>query len=197
MGADEQGPVYLKEISRKETPRVFARTLKQFIAGYRIIDIICDNLGSSDMTGGEGFKSFIQVLKEEGLQVRPTTYDDKHDEDWISRIQDVLEVPQAPDNFGNQVPSLRIMEGNTGIVSDIETVEWQKFRNMDEYKQTLNIAAKDYLACLKYALATNLSYTKKKDKVFYRNKPAYGIGLKHESTMTKQAKSFSLRARRR
>lgn len=197
MGADEHGPVYLKEISRKETPRVFARTLKQFIQGYRIIDIICDNLGSSEMTGGEGFKSFIQVLKEEGLQVRPTTYDDKHDEDWISRIQDVLEVPNETDNFGNKVPALRIMEGNPGIVSDVETVEWQKYRNMDEYKQTLNITSKDYLSCLKYALATNLSYTKKKDKVFYRNKAAYGIGLKHEHTLASQAKAFSLRAKRR
>lgn len=198
MGADEYGPVYLKEISRKETPRMFARTLKEFIKGYRIIDIICDNLGSSDMTGGEGFKSFIQVLKEEGLQVRPTTYDDKHDEDWISRVQDVLEIPEHPDNFGMRRPSLRILEGNTGIISDIETVEWQKYRNMDEYKQTLNIASKDYIACLKYALATNLSYTKKKDKVFYRNKAAYGVGLKHEQRMTGQvAKAFNLKVRRR
>lgn len=197
MGADEHGPVYLKEISRKETPRVFARTLKEFIKGYRIIDIICDNLGSSDMTGGEGFKSFIQVLKEEGLQVRPTTYDDKHDEDWISRIQDVLEVPTTADNFGQSLPALRIMEGNIGIVTDIEVVEWQKFKNMDEYKQTLNIVARDYLACLKYALATNLSYTKKKDKVFYRNRPAYGIGLKHEAAMSKKAQQFSIRVKRR
>lgn len=197
MGADEYGPVYIKEISRKETPRTFARTLKQFIIGYRVIDLTCDNLGSADMTGGEGFKSFIQVLKEEGLQVRPTTYDDKHDEDWISRIQDVLEVPTEIDNFGRKLPALRIMEGNIGIISDLETVEWQKYRNMDEYKQTLNIAAKDYLACLKYALATNLSYTKKKDKVFYKNKAAYGVGLKHEHKMASQAKSLTIKAKRR
>ncbi len=187
MGADEYGPVYIKEVSRKETPRVFAQTLKKFIAGYRVIDLTCDNLGSSDMTGGEGFKSFIQVLKEEGLQVRPTTYDDKHDEDWISRIQQVLEIPNEDNNFGTKIPPLRIMEGNQGIISDIETVEWMKFRNLDEYKPTLNIGNKDYLACLKYALATNLTLKTKKDKVYYRNKPAYGLGLKHESTMKAQA----------
>jgi hypothetical protein len=180
VGADKRGPVYIKELSLKATPRDFARELKKFMQGYRVMDIICDSLGSSEMTGGEGFASFIEVLRSEGIQVRATTYDDKSDEDWINRIQNVLEVPKEEDNYGERIPALRIVEGNHGIINDIETVEWGRRRGSDDFKVTLDISRKDFLATLKYALATNLTHTKKKDKVYYYNKPAYGVNLKHE-----------------
>jgi hypothetical protein len=177
LGADEYGPVYLKEIAYKLTARQFAPRLKEMFQGYRVVDIVCDSLGNADMTGGEGFKSFIQVLRDEGIQVRATTYEDKSDEDWITRIQDALLIPSSEDSFGQKVPKLRILEGNSGVIADIETVQWAKVRNMDEYKPTLDISHKDYLACVKYGLATNMSKDKGKDKVYYQNKPAYGMPL--------------------
>lgn len=186
VGADPYGPVVLKELSAKLTPRRFAKELKKWYEGYRIIDIVVDDWGSSETTGGEDFKSFIEILQEEGIRARPTRWADKHDEDWISRLQDALQVPDEPDNTGQQIPSLRFMEGCTGIVNDVETVEWDKYRNIDEFKPTLAIGAKDYLATLKYALATNLHIGKRKEKVFYRNKPAYGVVPKHSKTAKRQ-----------
>jgi len=181
MGADEYGPVVLKELSAKATPKDFAHMLKSWYKGYRVIDIVCDSLGQADMTGGEGFKSFIQVLNDEGIRCRATTYSDKNDEDWIARIQDVLSTPIVTDNFGRTVPKLRIMEQCRGVIADIETVEWAKFRNVDEFKPTLDISRKDHLACVKYALATNISSKKKKDSVYYRNDEAYGIKMKNKA----------------
>lgn len=188
IGADETGPVWIKELAEKSTARVFAKSLKAFMSGYRVVDIVCDSLGAAEMTGGEGFKSFIQVLIEEGIQVRSTSYKDKNDEDWIMRIQDVLAVPEEDNNFGQRSPKLRIIEGNSGIVGDIETVEWGKSRNSDDFKVTLAIERKDYLACLKYGLSTNLTYTKSKDKVYYRNKSAYGVEPRHRRKMDQTAK---------
>jgi hypothetical protein len=129
------------------------------------------------MTGGEGFKSFIEVMNEEGVRARATTYHDKHDEDWISRIQDNLVLPEQPDNFGIQTPKLRILSQCVGLINDIETVEWAKRRNSEDFKPTLEISRKDYLACLKYALATNLSWHRKNNTVYYRNSGAYGMDV--------------------
>lgn len=176
LGASPSGLVYLKEISRKCLPRDFARELKDFYRGYRVVDIVCDNLGSSEYTGGEGFKSFIQVLNEEGVTARPTRYDEKVDADWITRVQNVLATPLEADNFGQVVPGLRIVEGCTGIIGDIETVQWARHRNIDEFKPTLDIEAKDFLACLKYALACNLTIKRKPPRPLYRKEAltAYG-----------------------
>lgn len=182
VGADERGPVVLKELAAKAVPRDFARQLKEWFRGYRLLDIVCDSLGSAEMTGGEGFKSFIQVLQEEGIQVRATTYVDKSDEDWIQRIQDVLHVPEEADNFGLRVPKLRMLDSCIGLIGDIETVQWVKYRNLDEFKPKLDIGSKDYLACLKYALATNLSLKKGKDTVYYRAAPVYGVRLRPQRT---------------
>lgn len=178
VGADDGGLIYIKEVAAKQTPRDFARALKDFYKGYRVLDIVCDSLGSAEMTGGEGFKSFIQVLQEEGVRVRSTSYEDKSDEDWITRIQDALLVPTEPNNFGQYLPKLRFMRGNPGILGDIETVQWAKFKNLDEYKPKLDIGSKDYLAALKYALACNLNHQKKKTRAYYPTKPAYGFQLR-------------------
>lgn len=171
VGADEHGPVVLKELKLKAHPRDFARYLKKWYKGHRIIDIVVDNFGSGEMTGGEGFKPFIQVLNEEGVRARATTYDDKNDEDWIMRIQEVLAFAEG------ETPKLRIMDNCVGLVNDIETVEWERYRNNDEFKATLGISSKDLLACLKYALATNISSKKKKDQAFYPSHKAYGVDL--------------------
>ena len=181
LGADKSGLVYIKELAAKATPRDFARALKAWYRDYRIIDIVCDSLGSADMTGGEGFKSFIQVLREEGVTARATTFEDKDDESWIQRIQDALFIPTEPNNFGQCLPKLRVLEGNIGVIGDFETVQWVKVRNLDEYKPKLDISNKDYLACLKYALATNLYVDKPaKNRPHYRAEPAYGLSLRRD-----------------
>lgn len=197
MGADKYGPVYLKEMSAKLTPRKFAKKLKEFYKGFRVIDIVCDDLGSGETTGGEDFKSFIEVLQSEGIQVRPTRWEDKHDEEWVTRLQDALDLPEEPDILGRHIPALRFVEGNKGIVTDIETVEWAKHRNIEELKPTLAIGAKDYLACLKYALATNIHVNKRKEKAYYRNKPAYGINPRHVTQENRKAKIIMRNGRSR
>lgn len=176
LGADKTGLLVLKEMSAKLPARPFARKLKEWMKDFRLVDIVCDSLGSAEGTGGEGFKSFIQVLKEEGIQVRPTTFDDKKDADWIERIRDVLLIPENPDSFGRSLPKLRVLETCVGTISDIENVQWTKIRNMDEFKPTLDISNKDFLSCLKYALACNLTPDRKKHKAYVRTQPVAAYG---------------------
>lgn len=163
--------VYLKEMTRKSIPRVFAEELKDFYRGFRVMDIVCDDFGSGEMTGGEGFMSFIQVLKEQGIRVRPTRWKEKRDEDWIQRLQDNLLIPELPDNLGNRLPRLRIAAVCKGIISDIENVQWVKMRNHDEYKPTLEISNKDFLACLKYALAASPRFPSTRDVIIRTENP--------------------------
>jgi hypothetical protein len=197
LGADPQGLVYIKELSRKMLARDFARELKQWYRGFRVVDIVCDSLGSAEMTGGEGFKSFIEVLNEEGVRARATRFEEKSDADWIERIQNVLALPIEPDSFGSLTPTLRIMEGNVGIVGDIETVQWAKFRNLDEYKPTLDIGAKDFLACLKYALACNLTHTRSRHRVVTKQRKVDSYGVTSASPRfqnTRMLKSWADRS---
>ncbi len=156
--------VYLKELSAKCAPRDFARRLKEFYAGYRVVDIVCDSLGSSELSGGDGLLSFIQVLRDHGIRVRATTYDEKQDEAFIQMIQEALALPLEPDNFGRREPRLKIVEDCRGIISDVETVQWEKYRNEDQYKPKLSISKKDYLACLKYALAAQPRFQKGRER---------------------------------
>lgn len=176
LGADKDNWLhYMKELKRKEVPRQFAKSLKEWMSGHRVVDIVCDSLGSSEGTGGEGFRSFIQVLQEEGIRVRATTWTEKNDEDFIARIQEVLAVPEEKDNFGRLLPKLRIWQGNTGIIMDVENVQWVKMRGLDEVKPKLDISNKDFLSCVKYALAANPHFFKGQEKVYNRPVPAsYG-----------------------
>lgn len=176
LGVSEQGElVYLKEMASRAVPSQFAEDLKEFYRGYRVVDIVCDSLGSSELTGGQGNLSFIQVLRDNGVRVRATTYDEKQDEAFIQMIQEVLAIPLEPDNMGRQEPRLKLLKTCRGIIGDIESVEWQKYRNMDEYKPRLAIASKDFLSALKYALATELSFDKGEEKVI-RSQGTVGWG---------------------
>jgi hypothetical protein len=157
--------IYLKELSYKGAPREFARRLKDFYNGFRVVDIVCDSLGSSELSGGDGVLSFIRVLQDEGVRVRATTYDEKQDEAFIQMVQDALAIPLEPDNFGKHLPRLQIADGNHGIIADIETVQWERYRNDDVYKPKLAISKKDYLACLKYGLAAQPRFSKGRERV--------------------------------
>ncbi len=165
--------VVLKEMSSRAVPSAFARDLRDFYQGYRVTDILCDSLGSSDLTGGEGNLSFIQVLKDNGVRVRATRWVEKQDEAWVQMIQEVLAVPLEADNFGKKEPQLKIVSTCKGLIADIETVEWSKYKNIDEFKPKLAIEAKDFLSCLKYALAAQPSFTKTRSKII---KPTSEVG---------------------
>jgi hypothetical protein len=191
---------YIKEIKEKCLARDFARKLKRWYQGYRVVDIVSDSLGSSEYTSGEGFKSFISVLQEEGVRVRATSWDDKSDEDFIERIQTALAIPDKPENGGERIPKLRIWMGNPGIVQDIENVQWIKVKNMELFKPKLDISNKDWLACLKYALASNMAFSKHKESIFVRNKgvDTYGIkGRTEKGQNARMEKQFKLAFKRK
>lgn len=167
LGCDRDGYLHvIKEMRAKVVPRQFATLMKKFMEGFRVIDIVSDSLGSSEGTGGEGFKSFIQVLNEEGIRARATNWEEKNDEDFISRIQEALVIPEEPNNFGQRIPQLRVWKHCIGLRGDLESVCWVKHKNIDENKPKLEIQNKDFLSCLKYALATNLTPNKHKAKIY-------------------------------
>ncbi len=168
--------VALKEMSSRAIPSKFAQEIRNFYQGYRVVDIICDSLGSSDLTGGEGNLSFIQVLKDNGVRVRATRWIEKQDEAWVQMIQECLAIPLEPDQFGNREPRLKIVGDCKGLIADIETVEWQKYKNIDEFKPKLAIDSKDFLSCLKYALATQPSHAKVRSQVI---KPKGPVGYQN------------------
>jgi hypothetical protein len=143
----------VKEVAEKMVAADFAEMLLNWARGYRVIDWVSDSLGAADMTGGDGFKSFIQVLNDFGIRVRSTTYEEKGDDLWIERIRSALAIPKESDNFGEVIPALRIFRTCDRIVKDIQNVAWLRYKNLEENKPKLDISNKDYLATLKYALA--------------------------------------------
>jgi len=158
IGKNRHGQRFvIGELSAKATARDFALKIHEWSRSWKVVDIVCDSLGSADTTGGEGFASFIQVLKDCGLRVRPTTFEEKDDEAWIDRIRSSLDIPETPDQFGERKPKLQIFRSCIGTIKDIENVSWLKHKQLDMNKPKLDISNKDYLACVKYALAADSS----------------------------------------
>lgn len=165
------------EFASRSIPSTYARELNARWGHYRVVDLISDSLGSAELTGGSGNLSFIAVLNQTWAEdeiewsIRPTTYQEKLDENWIQMIQEVLVVPDEPDNFGNKNPRLRVFSHCTGVIYDIENVGWLKFRNIDETKPKLDLVQKDYLSCVKYALAAQPRYRMDRQRIV-RSKPS-------------------------
>lgn len=155
---------YVGEIAIKLVPSEFAGWLKKnWLTTHRVVDIICDNYGSGQFTGGEGFKSFIEVLYSCGVRARATTYDEKGDDSFMERLQEGLFCPE------NGEPLLQFILGQSaGVVKDIENVQWKKQKGTEEFQAKLEIGNCDYLACLKYALAANLTFDNAKRKIVKR-----------------------------
>lgn len=172
LGITEHGNyVALKEMSSRAIPSVFAQELKEFYRGYRVVDLVCDSLGSSELTGGDGNLSFIQVLKDKGVRIRATSYEEKQDEAFIQMIQEDLAIPMEADNMGRKEPRLKIHESCKGLISNIENVQWTKYRNLDEYKAKLDITDKDFLSAYKYARATQPRFNKAREQVIRSKGP--------------------------
>lgn len=172
LGISPEGYFFvLKELALKCLPAQFAEELAEWAHGYKVIDVVCDNLGSGELTGGMGALSFIQVLNKtwkemgEQLRARPTSFHEKQDEAWLAMIQECLHIPLEADNMGQVVPKLRVAKECVGLTSDIETVSWYKIKNSEELKPKLDMEKKDFLSCLKYALATQPRFDTRKDRV--------------------------------
>ena len=182
LGVDRDNRFYVvDEYKEKAVARKFAQSLiqKGWFERYRIVDIVSDSLGSAQTTSGEGFKPFIEVvnevLKTVGMRCRATTYDEKDEEDFVERFRDALLVPDKPDNFGRRTPKLRYRSKCIGSIGDTENCQWQRDKRLDENKPKLDIAHRDWLSCVKYALATNLFFTKvHKTQPHYVHKAVYG-----------------------
>jgi hypothetical protein len=204
LGCDKDNYLYyMDELSLKAPARRFAEAIIDagWFSKYNIVDIVYDSLGNADTTSGEGYRPFgaviNEVLADAGLgRARATTYADKSDESFIERIRDSLVVPEEPDEKGILAPKLRILRGNVGIIHDIRNVQWAQYaknRNIDEAKPKLDITQKDYLSCLKYALATDLYFRKLRDARGYR--PVQGPTT--YGAPRRRARPISLRSRRR
>lgn len=185
LGADRDGHLYvLDEYKEKAVARKFMKSLigLDWFTKYRVLDIVYDSLGNSETTSGEGFKPFgtviNEVLAQHGLgRARATSYDEKSDEDFIDRIQDALVMPTEANNFGLLIPKLRLLDTCGGSISDIENVQWKRDRSLDQNKPALEISNRDWLACIKYGLACNIYFDKKKGRAYYTKKKAYGVDL--------------------
>jgi hypothetical protein len=182
MGADRDNQLYvLAEHAEKVISRKFTRSLINlgWFHNHRIVDIVVDSLGSAETTSGEGYRSFIDVMNDELKKhdighARATRYEEKDDEAWIERIRDSLAIPDEPNSFGQCIPKLRVVEGCGGTISDVKNVQWTQDKNK-ENKPKLDISNKDRLACVKYGLATNLNFHRKKDRIYYNTRATYGV----------------------
>lgn len=208
VGADEKNQiVVIDEYSRKATAREFITDLiekKQWFVKYKITEVVFDSLGSAENTSSEGFKPFgivaNEVLDKYGYaRARATRYKDKSDEDFIGRIQELLTAslyvdPNAdPDSM---IPKLKVLSRCRGFISDLENVTWLPMKNHDLNKPKLDIRNKDFLACFKYALATNIYYSKPAAKVWrMKEQPIGTVG--DNTTRPAKARKLKMQLMRR
>jgi len=178
MGSDRENYIYtLAEYSSQSHARKFATELKNGIMkGKRIVDVVCDSYGSGKSTGQDERLSFIAVLKDEGIPVRATTYQEKDDEIFIEKIRNALAIPEVTNNFGNKIPKLRFFSSCYRCIDDVENVSWVKYKGINEFKPKLDITSKDFLACIKYGLASGISYKKGQNRIYRRKKPVTSYG---------------------
>jgi hypothetical protein len=191
LGVDENDLVYVvDEYKEKANARRYVESIIDlgWFSKYRIMDIVYDSLGNTENLMGESYKPFgvilNEVLKENGLgRARATNHDEKSDEDFIERIRDVLVIPEGG------LPKLRFFQHCKGSYSDVKTVQWYEDKTTKTNKTKLDIRKKDFLACVKYGLATNLFYDKpRRQRAHYVRRPVYGVSTPHART--------ALRARR-
>jgi hypothetical protein len=196
MGSDKDNRLYvLDEYNEKAVARRFATSLVErgWFSKFRIVDIVYDSLGSADTTSGEGFRSFGEVVNEvlRGANIgraRATTYDDKNDEDFIERIRDALVLPDKEDSFGQKVPKLRFLSTCRGSVHDVKNVQWTQDKANNQNKPKLDITNKDYLSCIKYALATNLFFDKARKRTHHVTRPVYGFSAQRAAAPSAPAR---------
>lgn len=162
IGTDRDGNFYaMREMASRTHAGQFAYELNDFISDLDIRLVVCDSLGSTPTSGGDGDISFIDKLNQVALlkgfrwQARATTYHEKDDEAFIETLRDILYV--SPETGK---PKFFVFEDCIGVIADIENVEWEKHRNKDiqEPKKKLAIGNRDYLACCKYGFQAQMAF---------------------------------------
>jgi len=182
IGSDRDSNLFvIAEHSSSSHAAKFAKELRNGImGGKRIVDHVCDSYGSGKTTGGDERLSFIEVLNTNGIPVRATTYDEKADEVFIEKIRNALVIPENADNFGNKIPRLRFFSSCPRSIDDVENVSWMKYKGINEFKPKLDITNCDFLACIKYGLASGICFIKGRARSYKRKKlvSSYGQRLR-------------------
>lgn len=177
MGVDSKGDYYvLDEYAEKSTATDFAELLhERGWFDFSVVDIVYDSAGNADGTSNEGFATFGQAFNKAlaklpgAFTARGTTFKEKSDEDWIERIRNVLAPMEGQ-------PAIRFAAHCRGTISDVENVAWTRHKLLDENKPKLDIQNKDFLNCVKYALAAGLRFENRTRKRIYRLKKQPYIG---------------------
>lgn len=170
LGANKLDEFYvIKTLKSKSPPSVFAQEIKDWYTGYKVQDLVCDSLGSTPKTGGIENQSFIQVLNAKGVPIRPTSFKEKKEDVWVKNIQDLLYIRDT--KLGKR-PGLYIFSDLLELINEFESVQWARNRNNEEMKGHLDIGNKDFLSCLKYALACPPMF-KRIAEIYSRQKPSY------------------------
>lgn len=159
----------VKTFKSASPPRIFAEEIKAWLKGYKVQDIVCDNIGSTPKTGGIDNESFIQVLQKRGVAVRPTSFKEKSEDTWIRNIQDLLYLRDT--KLGKR-PGLYVFSDLLEMINEFESVQWARNRQTQENLGYLEIGNKDFLSCLKYALAAPPS-AKRINEIYTRQRPSY------------------------
>lgn len=170
LGANKLDEFYVvKTFKSKSPPRVFAQELKEWYKGYKLQDIVCDNIGSTPKTGGIDNMSFIEVLQKEGIRVRPTSFKEKSEDTWVRNIQDLLTLRDT--KLGKR-PGIYVFDDLLEMINEFESVMWARNKSTGETMGYLDIGNKDFLSCLKYALACP-PIMGRIAEVYSRPKPSY------------------------
>lgn len=159
----------IKTFKSKSSPRVFAEELKEWYKGYKLQDLVCDNIGSTPRTGGIDNESFIQVLQRHGVPIRPTSFKEKSEDNWVANIRDLLILRQT--KLGER-PGIYVFEDLLEMINEFESVMWDRNKATEEFKGHLAIGNKDFLSCLKYALACPPNQARITE-AYTRPKPSY------------------------
>lgn len=176
LGIDKWDRMFvLKEIKSKSAPAEFALELKEFIAGFDVHDQICDSLGATPRTGGWDNYSFIDVVNMKGgLRLRSTTFKEKSEDAWVQNFRDLLTLRK--NNLGEMAPGIYFFSHCTGTTNDCESVMWRRNRLSEEVKGHLDTTNRDFLSCLKYALASPPCYNR--IAAIYKRPPATSYGMR-------------------
>lgn len=170
LGVDENNVrYYIDEFHQKILPEHFANWLRDnWLRDYNVIDLIVDSSAQADYTGGQGFRSWVEVMRINNIRFRATTYDEKSDEKFLERIKDSLILNE------DRTPRMKVLQHCYRIVHNIKNVGWQPIKGTEMFKPKLEIGEWDHLACLKYALAANLTAgnAHRKPKMYINAKPA-------------------------
>lgn len=170
LGANPLDEFYVvKTFKSKSPPRIFAKELMEWYKGFKLQDIVCDNIGSTPKTGGIDNKSFIDVLRENGVPVRPTTFKEKSEDAWVKNIQDLLTLRET--KIGPR-PGLYVFDDLLEIINEFESVMWARNKSSGETLPYLDIGNKDFLSCLKYGLAAPPMQNRIAE-VYQRPRPSY------------------------